>query len=358
MAQNYCFTLNNPTLDEESELQVTRNEVSFIVYGHEKGEAGTPHLQGYLELTKRMSIGNVKKMLNSPRIHLEARKGTQEQAIQYCLKEDGEKYQRGEKKTMGRPKTVQQKNKLLQYVPEIKEKGIMEFAAHPDASFHLLKHAKEFVSLCESPRRRDTKPHVSWYWGPTGTGKTLKAFKEAESQNKEPYIKSGNGKWFDGYDGHTFVIFDDFRDSHIEFGFLLRLLDRYPMRVEQKGSSRQWKATRIIVTSPMPPSECYLTMQATDKYDKIGQLIRRIDEVVYIDKLEEDPQTPQGGLKRTIEERSGSIITPPRYLYPVNPASPILPPPLRSLEMYLLPEVPPLQVSQTQDWIGLDSTQD
>ena len=93
----------------------------------------------------------------------------------------------------------------------------------------------------------------------------------------EPFIKSGSYRWFDGYDAHRFVIFDDFRDSQCEFSFLLRLLDRYPLRVEIKGGTRQWKPHTIVITSPMPPEETYQTMQQNDRYDKIQQLIRRID---------------------------------------------------------------------------------
>lgn len=341
--KNWVFTLNNYSLDEESELQVTRAEVDYIIYGHEIGESGTPHLQGYVEFSKRVSLSNAKKILNCPRLHLEQRKGTQQQAIEYCKKDDTDIYERGIKTSSGRPKATNDKNKLLPFLPLIKEQGLRGFANDANASFHLLKHAKEHMSITESPRPRNCKPFISWYWGATGTGKTKRAFDEAERNGIEPYIKSGNGKWFDGYDRHTFVIFDDFRDSHIEFGFLLRLLDRFPMRVEVKGASRQWKATRIIITSPMPPEECYRNMQMTDKYDKIQQLLRRLDEIVHITSLEEDPQTPQGGLKRKAE-----LITPIKHYYPVCPASPLLPRPLPQIQEIF--ESPAPTQSPTQDW--------
>lgn len=325
MAVNYCFTLNNPTLDEESFLQVTLEEVVYITYGRETGESGTPHLQGYLELSKKMSVVALKKLLKNPRLHLEARRGTQAQAIEYCHKDDADPYSRGTKKATGRPKVVSSKNKILPYVADIKGQGLSTFASHPDASFHLLKHAKEFVSLTESPRSRSIKPFVSWYHGPTGTGKTLRAFNEADEKGLVPYVKSGASKWFDGYDGDSFVIFDDFRDSHLEFGFLLRLLDRYPMRVELKGSSRQWKATRIIITSPSPPEECYKTMQATDRFDKISQLLRRIDEVVHVTRLPTPPRTPSPKVPtppRTPSPKLLDSFSPIRMMYPVQIHSP------------------------------------
>lgn len=332
---NWCFTLNNPTLDEESLMQVSHEDVLYIVYGHEVSESGTPHLQGYMELAKRMAIRTIKRLFSVDRLHLEVRKGTQEQAIAYCLKECSESYERGCKRPGAKSKvSANNKNKLLPYVEEIKKNGITAFASHPDASYHLLKHARDFVAITESPRSRMTKPHVTWYWGPTGTGKTLRAVREAESLGVEPYIRSGNSKFFDGYDGHTFAIFDDFRDSHVEFGFLLRLLDRYPLRVEVKGSSRQWKPSRIVITSPCPPEDCYKLMQSTDKHDKIAQLIRRIDQVVHVTSLPSSPSSPI-----TIPKLCESF-SPVRMLYPVDVSSPFdvtpnprlnLSPPLRRL---------------------------
>lgn len=309
MSKNWVFTINNYTDGDMERLNAI--ECEYVIYGKETGESGTPHLQGYIEMNDRQSRRQMSTLI--PRAFLETRRGTQLQAVDYCKKQNDYVERGTPRPGAGRPKST--KNKLLPFLPDIKDKGLAEFAEHPEATFHLLKHAKEVMALTESPRCRNTKPLISWYWGPTGTGKTLRAFQEAESKGLTPYIKSGNGKWFDGYDGHEFVIFDDFRDSHIEFGFLLRLLDRYPMRVELKGSSRQWKATRIVVTSPTPPEECYKNMQLIDKYDKIQQLLRRIDEVKEI-KME-DPQTPQGGLKR-----SASELTPYRFHYPVE-GSPI-----------------------------------
>lgn len=323
MAINYCFTLNNYSIDEESLLQVSHDEVLFIVYGHEVSDSGTPHLQGYFELAKRQSVAQVKKLFSVPRLHLEPRRGTQAQAISYCEKDGNDIYRRGTPKSSGRPKSVVSKNKILPFVDEIRSRGLSSFAAHPEASFHLLKHAKEFVSLTESPRKRSVKPEVFWLHGPTGTGKTLRCFQHAERLGVEPFVKSGASRWFDGYDGHSFVIFDDFRDSHLEFGFLLRLLDRYPLRVEVKGSSRQWKPSIIYITSPSPPEEMYKAMQSTDRYDKISQLIRRIDHVIHVTELPPSPPPSSPSSSSSIVlPKLLDPVSPIRMMYPVEISSP------------------------------------
>jgi hypothetical protein len=47
----WVFTLNNPTGEEEGQVQELekRAEVTVMVGGREVGEMGTPHLQGYIE---------------------------------------------------------------------------------------------------------------------------------------------------------------------------------------------------------------------------------------------------------------------------------------------------------------------
>lgn len=81
---NWCFTLNNYT-DEEI-VAIKAIDYKYLVFGYEVGENGTPHLQGYIELTKRLRFGGVKKLF-PPRVHLEARRGTAEEAADYCKKD-------------------------------------------------------------------------------------------------------------------------------------------------------------------------------------------------------------------------------------------------------------------------------
>ncbi len=81
-------------------------------------------------------------------------------------------------------------------------------------------------------------------------------------------------KWFDGYDGHAVVILDDFRPDMAKMWMMLRLLDRYQLRVPVKGGFTQWRPELIIITCPLPPQDCYL-----DVGEDREQLIRRITEI-------------------------------------------------------------------------------
>lgn len=86
------------------------------------------------------------------------------------------------------------------------------------------------------------------YWGRTGSGKTSAVFQNATRL----WIYPGNG-WFDGYDGHPQVLFDDFSGSEFKLPYLLKLLDRYPMQVPVKGDFVSWAPEEIYITSNLDP---------------------------------------------------------------------------------------------------------
>ena len=85
----YCFTLNNYT--EEELLSVTEfaksKDAKYLVFGKEKGESGTPHLQGFVILATSQRFNWVKNKLGT-RAHIEIARGKSEQAADYCKKEN------------------------------------------------------------------------------------------------------------------------------------------------------------------------------------------------------------------------------------------------------------------------------
>ena len=84
--------------------------------------------------------------------------------------------------------------------------------------------------------------------------------------------------WFDGYIGQDIVLFDDYRANWFSFGMLLRLLDKYPLTVEVKCTTVNWRPTVIYITCPKRPEVLYANLAERDD-GAIQQLLRRIDEV-------------------------------------------------------------------------------
>ena len=124
--------------------------------------------------------------------------------------------------------------------------------------------------------RRVVVPERNWatelwlYVGEPGTGKSYCARSEGGRQYwKQP------SQWWDSYDGHEVVIFDEFRD-HLRFvklDYLQRLADRYPLLVETKGGNVPFLAKRLIITANSSPQDWFSKLINSGR--SLSALIRR-----------------------------------------------------------------------------------
>lgn len=106
------------------------------------------------------------------------------------------------------------------------------------------------------------------YYGPTGTGKSRRAWEEA---GISAYPKDPRTKFWDGYQNHEHVVIDEFRGA-IDISHMLRWTDCYPVLVEIKGSSVVFKARKIWITSNLAPEQWYPGLDS----DTLAALRRRL----------------------------------------------------------------------------------
>lgn len=118
---------------------------------------------------------------------------------------------------------------------------------------------------------------VHVFWGETGTGKSKRAWEEA---GLSAYTKDPRSKWWCGYRGESHVIIDEFRGS-IDVAHMLRWLDRYPVRVELKGSSRPLLCTKIWITSNLDPRHWYPDLDEATQ----NAMLRRLTNIVHFNAL-------------------------------------------------------------------------
>ena len=274
-SKHWCFTLNNHGESDEERLAGLQSNqqagVVYLVFGREVGASGTPHLQGFISFAKRRTLNVVKRFVGE-RAHCESAKGSPSQAATYCKKE-------GDYEEFGQCPGGQGTRSDLAAAVEAVKAGATKrqlIEQHPGAYARAHKMLNEARLVFSEERSWETTVKV--YWGDTGTGKTKKAFEDAG--DVKPYVHGGE-KWFDGYDGEDFVIFDDFNGSEFKLTYLLRLLDRYPMRVPVKGGYVNWKPRTIIITANYAPQLWYAN--AKDKHQEA--LMRRISEVVHFNTL-------------------------------------------------------------------------
>ena len=85
----WCFTLNNYTQAEQQQISDGFPDTfTYLVFGRELGDSGTPHLQGFFCLRSRRSLRQVRAFPGFARAHLEAARGKTSQAAAYCKKDD------------------------------------------------------------------------------------------------------------------------------------------------------------------------------------------------------------------------------------------------------------------------------
>jgi len=262
---SWCFTLNNPDASlcdgniPEWDLQ------RYRIYQYEKApETGTLHIQGYVHFEKKRTLRQVRSLL--PTAHWERAKGTAEQNRKYCSKEDTRVIGPFESGSIPNPGKRTDLHKCVEDIKTGKSLHDLDGVCVVKFFKGLVNYQQLFV-----PDRTEM-PTVYWFWGKTATGKSEAA---RDIGLGEQYWKPP-GKWWDGYQNEPVVVIDDLRAEDYPFQFLLRLFDRYPLRLEFKGGYVKFNSKTIIVTAPCRPEYMF---QDRHGDDDVQQLVRRITEI-------------------------------------------------------------------------------
>ena len=291
--RHFVLTLNNYKEPDDLD-RIKALPIKYVLIAREVGESGTPHYQGYVELTKQCGFTAVCKALNN-RAHIEPREGTPARAIEYCKKGEqskqewtaqgkhGPNYGKNvdialEEGTLGEPG---KRTDLLEVVASLQSgKRLSEVAAEsPEVFIKYAKGIERYHALLDKPRDKNDPIEIIVHYGPTGTGKTWKALADYPDAFKYSITCS---QWFDGYEGQEVAVFDEFR-AQLPFGMILQLLDHYALKVAVKGGFREWKPKKVILTSPVHPAFWY-SPETLAKHDgSIEQLKRRINAIYFFE---------------------------------------------------------------------------
>nr|QNS29747.1 rep protein [Goose circovirus] len=246
--KRWVFTINNPTFEDYCAVVEFCNldNCKFAIVGEEKGEReGTPHLQGFLSLRENAKAAALEEKLGG-RAWLSRARGSDEDNEEYCSKEST--YLRvGEPNRKGRSSDLSDAaSDVLAGLP------ITDVARKYPTTYVMFGRGLERLRQLIVETARDWKTEVIVLIGRPGSGKSRYAF---EFPAREKYYKS-RGKWWDGYNGQDVVVMDDFY-GWLPYDDLLRVCDRYPLRVEYKGGMTQFVSKTLIITSNREPRDWY-----------------------------------------------------------------------------------------------------
>lgn len=230
------------------------------------------HIQGYIQFKRSVRLAAVKKYIGVA-CHVEPARGSCEDNINYCSKEDTRiegPYTYGKPSRQGKRSDLEKCKEILDDTKSMKEVFKKQFAS-------AVKYHKAFdrylaIEMEETERKWQMEVYV--LIGEPGSGKTRYVYDNNENVFS-PIITPGKW-WWDGYKGQETVLIDDIRE--VNPTYVLQLTDRYPMRVEYKGGSCNFCSKKIYFTSNIDWKQWFMT--SAHAAMNIRAFERRITEVI------------------------------------------------------------------------------
>jgi len=289
-AQCWCITVQlDKPMSTEKKLVYSKfhsacqvNPCTYAVFQLEIApETGRRHVQAYVEMEKAVTLAFLKKHFGNS-IHAEIRRGTQQQAIDYCTKEESR--ERGcEPEIFGTPMKTNAKGKTAGARNDWKkchalvDEGqstldVLHELPHLTPNIKAIEHYRFLVNLHKT---RSAKTKLIVLYGDPGTGKTSTAISMCGEDDYYLVPADGKDLWWDGYDcdKHKTVIFDEFTGARMPMTLLNQLADRCKLHLQVKGGHTVFLAERIIVTSNFAPKDWWKNMSP----ESFQALERRID---------------------------------------------------------------------------------
>jgi len=274
-SKNWCFT-DFELLDWAKIWEAKEDLIRYMVWGEETcPKSKKKHMQGWLQLKVKKTLGGVKKLIGSIKTHLEACRGDEYDNDVYCKKD--------QKFTIKGKFVTQGQRTDLEGIKEMLDEGVsMKKVA--DANWEVYcKYHRAFDKYEQMVIKSKTKEFrhvdVTVLKGPTGCGKTRIA---VESEPEDYYkIQGDELKWFDGYEQQNTLVIDEY-DNQINITKLLSLLDGYQLRLPIKGGFTYANWTKVYITTNV--EEMHLGAKKEHK----EALKRRVTRVVSYFKEKED----------------------------------------------------------------------
>lgn len=264
------WVVTNWNMNCEAVYEKHKDVIRYIAWGNEIcPSTKREHQQAFVCLYNlHSSYKNIAKLfiLKDDDIWVRCGKmrGSLKQNEVYCSKEDT-LHELGDKPSQGQRADLDAiRDQIMQgQTPD----QICEFDPWSYHKYGRTMERLRYIYLRKQYRRWDTQ--VIWIHGSTGTGKSDFMFKDFDPINT--YDKVLDEEFWDGYDGHETVLFDEFR-GQIPYSYLLRLCDKHPLNVKIKGKeSVPFLAKTILISSSKTPSAVYAGIS-----EPLNQLMRRI----------------------------------------------------------------------------------
>lgn len=218
-----------------TEFSVPENEVRYAVWQREVcPTTGRSHWQFYCQFKTRKRLGAVKGLLGE--CHAEVCKAP-EKAKAYCKK--------AETRAPGaEPIEIGKAGPETPIPMKVQKRGYKAVIDENPQLWRSMRALQALDTVMTSPRSQMTLG--IWLSGDSGKGKSKIAQLISGFLGEAAWI-APDLKWFDGYSRQALVVVDELREAPVSL--MLRLVDRYPLKVPVKGGFAEWKPRMVIFTS-------------------------------------------------------------------------------------------------------------
>lgn len=269
-SRDWCFTLNNYV--DQDITQLEEIDCKYVIYGKERGDSGTPHLQGYVYFANARTGAQARRLL--PRgAHIEKRMAKDPGlAIDYC-KKDGDYTERGEPPASQEEKGRRGMEAARWAIKKARTGDIASIETEQPGLF--LQYGPRLESLFVPPNKPLDVLEHEWWVGPTGTGKSRLLWE----LYPEHYGKKIN-KWWDGYKRQEVVAIEEWSpEARLTAQALKQWADHYPFQGEIKGGSMQGlRPRKIIILSNYTIEQCFDRVEDRDPILRRFRTIRFPEE--------------------------------------------------------------------------------
>lgn len=281
-SRRWFFTINNPTQTDEELTEYIQNleHFKYAMFQREKGtKEGTIHIQAFIIFSIGKRFSTIKNLF--PDAHIEAVKGTNAQARDYCSKSDTRVAGPYELGTFAEERSRTDIKNLLEMIEngatneEIKK-------CYPNLYFSnfekLDKLRQEEIYNEYKDKLRNL--NVTYLYGEPGIGKSRYIFtqyKYSEVFRVTNYDKS----MFDNYQGQKVIVFEEF-DSQRKITDMLNFLDIYPLSLPCRYNNKMACYEKVFILSNKKLSEQYENIQSYSP-SQFHAFLRRIHNVIRMD---------------------------------------------------------------------------
>lgn len=296
-ARGWMLTINAEKHEKIEVDRILGSIPTAAVYSREAGsKTGYEHFQAYMYFENPRSGKSVRALFDDA--HCEPARKPSVACAAYCSKDrthlEGPFWLGDYKHVAGMaPSTeqVERKSKFEEAHAKIAEGWqYFDFLADSEWMTWALRHKQAIQDLVELHDRETYGKHdreisVDYIWGPAGSGKTTSIL-DAFGRENVFIADATNAFPFDGYEGQSILLLDDFRSS-LRFEYLLRVLQGQPFLVNVKGSHTLAHWTKVIISANVSLEEQYPNLS-----ERKDPLLRRFERGIVFEKTNPDVALP------------------------------------------------------------------